>query len=284
MQRWRISNISHRRGRPPVSRHRAMHSWEPLGTVFRPSGQREALILRQQGLSEPVQRAPDKCLVTEHSDVTNNCCPLVSRWRCSSATSMADTSRTARVRFPREVMSSPSSAPSRLFWGQNLRPSCLNLRFHDAVYFGKDAACKRRVPCCCPRHHESRHFDAQLFRASPQTRQSRPSTATGCTESSATRPPARATGPAGTGRPRSSSASAGCSTTRTRTPATGPTTSRAARSTVRPVTHSSRAPARHGLCIRIFFICNHSANAVTACRRELTGTLLYLLRSESSRD
>ena len=47
------------------------------------------------------------------------------------------------------------------------------------------------------------------------------STVTGCTEYSGTRPPAPATGPAGTEPPQSSSALVDCSTTRRLTPVTG---------------------------------------------------------------
>ena len=47
------------------------------------------------------------------------------------------------------------------------------------------------------------------------------STVTGCTEYSGTRPPALATGPAGTEPPQSSSALVDCSTTRRLMPATG---------------------------------------------------------------
>jgi len=65
-----------------------------------------------------------------------------------------------------------------------------------------------------------------------QTRLKAPSTATGCTASSGTRPPAHVTGPAGTAPPPSSSASAACSTTRRLTPATGLRTLRGARSTL----------------------------------------------------
>ena len=57
--------------------------------------------------------------------------------------------------------------------------------------------------------------------APPQIPPRAPSTVTGCTESSATRPPVLATGPAGTERPPSSSALVDCSTTRRLTPATG---------------------------------------------------------------
>ena len=58
------------------------------------------------------------------------------------------------------------------------------------------------------------------------------STVTGCTEYSGTRPPAPATGPAGTEPPPSSSVSVGCSTTRRLTPVTGLRTLPAARSIV----------------------------------------------------
>lgn len=55
----------------------------------------------------------------------------------------------------------------------------------------------------------------------PQTHPRARSTVTGSTEYSGTRPPARATGPAGTGQPPSSSVSGACSTTRRHTPVTG---------------------------------------------------------------
>ena len=89
-----------------------------------------------------------------------------------------------------------------------------------------------------------------------QTRLKAPSTATGCTASSGTRPPAHVTGPAGTAPPPSSSASAACSTTRRLTPATGLRTLPGARSTVSLI----RPPSDITIMTMFTALCKDDAN------------------------
>merc|ERR1719373_927966 len=82
------------------------------------------------------------------------------------------------------------------------------------------------------------------------------STATGSTGSSVTRPPALATGPAGTGPPPSSSVSEDCSTTRRPTPATGLRTWLAVRNTVM----TTPPPALAVLTLDCSALCKDDAN------------------------
>ena len=82
------------------------------------------------------------------------------------------------------------------------------------------------------------------------------STVTGCTEYSVTRPPAPATGPAGTEPPQSSSALVDCSTTRRLTPATGLRMLLAARNIVISITSANSAV----LTLNSSALCKDDAN------------------------
>ena len=82
------------------------------------------------------------------------------------------------------------------------------------------------------------------------------STVTGCTEYSVTRPPAPATGPAGTEPPQSSSALVDCSTTRRLTPATGLRMLLAARNIVISITSANSAV----LTLNSSALCNDDRN------------------------
>ena len=82
------------------------------------------------------------------------------------------------------------------------------------------------------------------------------STVTGCTEYSGTRPPALATGPAGTEPPQSSSALVDCSTTRRLMPATGLRMLLAARNIVISITSANSAV----LTLNSSALCNEDRN------------------------
>ena len=82
------------------------------------------------------------------------------------------------------------------------------------------------------------------------------STVTGCTEYSGTRPPALATGPAGTEPPQSSSALVDCSTTRRLMPATGLRMLLAARNIVISITSANSAV----LTLNSSALCKDDAN------------------------